>query len=154
MKTKINITVETKNVIPIYDNNNELVIQVSQQLEQALHTVIEDWIKENLTEEQITQLINENYYNVEVLSNVENIEDISDLKVMYNNEILIDILRFIPPEEQINEKESKLIDLEDKVEVPPMEIDDGTEEDEDFEEYDDDEDDSKKEIEDESDENL
>jgi len=152
MKTKINISIETKNVIPVFDSNNQLIIQMSQQLEQTIHSVIEQWINENLSEEHVTALINNNYYQHEVLSSIDNIEDICDLKIVYNEEILIDILRFIPPEEQINLQENKLIDLEDKVEVPPMEIDNGTEEEEDFEEYEDDE--KEKETEDEPEENL
>lgn len=149
MKTKINISIETKNVAPVYDDNNNLIIQVSEQLEQALHTAIEKWIKENLNEEQIIEIVNSNYYDIEVLSSIGNIEDVSDLKVVYNNETLVDILRFIPPEEQIVNQESKVIDLEDKVEVPKMEFDTDPEE-EDLEEYDEDE----KETEDETEESI
>jgi hypothetical protein len=137
MKTKINIIIETKNVVPVFDNDNNLVIQMSQQIEQSLHTVIENWIKENINEETIIKLVSDNYYSIDVLESTNNIEDMCDLKVTYNDETVIDILRFIPPEEQIVQQ-PKLIDLEDKVVIPPMELDDGTEEEE-LEEYTEDE---------------
>jgi len=121
MKTKMVINIETNNIAPIFDDG-KIAEHIMKQLESEIHFAITSWIKENIEEQGILTTITENYYNLELLSGIEEIEDVIDLKITLNDDTIINITRFVPLEEQI-EKSTTLIDLEDKVVVPPMEID-------------------------------
>ena len=134
MKSLINIIVETNNVIPVYDDNNNLIVEVSKQLEEEFHKVVKQWIIDNLQEEILTNIIQDTSAS-NIFDSITQLDNLSDIKIIVKTdketETVVDVLRFIPPEEQIISEKKVIINLEDDVEIPPMQ----TQDDDDIDEY-------------------
>lgn len=134
MKSLINITINTNNITPVYDANNNIVVDVSKQLEDEFHRVIKQWVLDNLQEEILSNIIKDTSAS-SLFDSIDQLDNLADIKIVVDTgiekEVIVDILRFIPPEEQMLSEKKVIIDLEDKVVIPPMQ----TEENDDIDEY-------------------
>jgi len=141
MKSTINITINTSNITSIYDENNNIVPELSKELDENFHTIVKQWIIDNLDENTLATIVGD----TEETNIITKLEDLADIVITVddgeNKETVIDILRFIPHEEQ-TVKERKVINLDDEIKVPPMELEDNLV-DEIFEEEDGDNDEEK-----------
>lgn len=135
MKTSFTVTIETNNMIPVYNTEdpNEFTKEnlITQQIEAELHRAIKLWSKQYLSEESLNEAILNNYIPEVDVIKVEGFDDIGDygdIKITYLDnslenkqpEILVEIIRLRHNDEPIEIK----VEKKEEEPIPPMESDD------------------------------
>lgn len=81
MKTKLVVEIETNNMNIINDDNG---IQLTNSMEEQIHNAIKQWLKYNLTEEALNEVIITNSvpdFDFVAVDEWENLDNYGDLKI-------------------------------------------------------------------------
>lgn len=89
MKTKLNIEIETKNMSILEDGQD-----ITLAIEEQIHNAIQQWIKYNLSEETLNEVILTNSvpdFEFLTVDEFTELSDYGDLKIKVNSEIVTNI---------------------------------------------------------------
>ena len=148
MKTSFTVVVETSNMAPMYDSDDPSEFtkehEITTVIEEQLHKAIYLWAKQNLEEEALSEVLLNGYVRDSDLMPVEGFSDLSDYGTMkvtllskdnkdVESETLVDIIRPEELPEELPEEvtpEDVQAEIEEEQSIPPMSLDDGTEDEE------------------------